>query len=369
MNVSKKKTKIGCLLPLTGPESRHARAQMLASQLALEEMTPNLDLPCDVELVIEDEAFDPQKAADIAQKFAADEDILAVIGPMNSKTNLAAAPIFHQAGLAHIATAASNPDLSRHGWQTFFRVVVNDIHQYSDAARYAVRILKANHIAVVFSAGGTFSIPMAEGFRRVAQQLGANIPVFLGIDGQNLDYSDAVEELKAVDLDLIFFVVGEDTATAIAGQLRQAGVMTPFFATDGIKPFPYFATPEYSVDGPYYTNVCADPQVRPEAGEMVKRYLARFGEKPTVYMAEAYDAAGIILTALQRLKADQLTRNAVCAEIAATHNYPGVSGALTFDEYGDLVNPAIGIYKVERKELRFLGFTNELLSAQNDSIK
>ena len=369
MSVSKKKIKIGCVLPLTGPESRHARAQMLAVELAIIEVAPELDLPCEVELIVEDEAFDPQKAAKIAQKFVADEDILAVIGPMNSKTSLAAAPIFHQAGLAHIATAASNPDLSQKGWQTFFRVVVNDIHQYTDAAKYAVKVLKTDRIAVVFSAGGTFSVPMAEGFRRVATELGAEIPIFLGIDGEKLDYSNAVEQLKQVDVGLIFFVVGEDTATAIASQLRQAGVMTPFFATDGIKPFPYFATPEYSVDGPYYTNVCADPHVKPEAGEMVERYIAHFGEKPTVYMAEAYDAATIILTALSRLNADQLTRNGVRTEIAATRNFPGTSGIITFDECGDLVNPAIGIYKVEQEALEFLGFTNELLSAERDSIR
>jgi len=334
---------------------------LLAVRLALKEAEQELSLPFDVELAVEDDALDSQKAADIAQALVTDQEILAVVGPMNSKTSVAAAPIFHRAGLVHIATAASNPTLTQRGWDTFFRVVCNDIHQYQAAASFAVRKLGSRRIAVIYGEGGTFSTPMAEGFRKVALELGAEIPVFLAIQGSKHDYSDTMHTLTGSEYDLIFFVVGEDTAVVIARQLREAGVMVPFFATDGLKPFPYFATWDYDVDGPYYTNVCADPQVKESAGEMVKRYIKRFGEEPTVYMAEAYDAAMIILSAFKRMGSSYPSREEVRKAVAATRDFPGTSGTITFDEYGDITQPEIGIYKVEDRALKFLGFTKDLL--------
>lgn len=355
------KVKMGCVLPLSGPEDRHARSQLLAVKLALEEVEPELELPFDVELVVEDDAVSAEKAADIARAFVADQDVLAVIGPMNSFTSLSAGPIFYEGGLVHIATAASNPTLTKRGWRTFFRVVANDVHQYQAAAGFAVKKFGASRISVVYGAGGTFSAPLAEGFRDVAQGLGAEIPLFLGIQGKKDDFSDVVEKLAGVPYDLIFFVLGESTAVIISRQLREAGVMVPFLATDGIKPFPYFATFDYDVEGPYYTNVCADPRVKTSAGEMVERYVKRFSEEPTVYMAEGYDAAQIILSALKRTGSARPTRQEVLEAVAVTRDFPGTSGTITFDEYGDIVEPEIGIYKVEDRALKFLGYAKDLV--------
>jgi branched-chain amino acid transport system substrate-binding protein len=334
---------------------------LLAVQLALEEAVQGASMPFAVDLIVEDDEMDGSRAEEIARAFVADPDILAVIGPMNSKTSLAAAPIFQKGGLAHIATAASNPSLTKRGWTTFFRVVCNDIHQYQAAAEFAVKKLGVQRIAVVYGAGGTFSGPMAEGFRSVALELGAEIQAFVAVESGRESYRDQLAEVVDADIDLIFFVVGETTAVILARELREAGVLAPFFATDGIKPFPYFATWDYEVEGPYYTNVCADPKVKKEAGEMVERYVQRFGEEPTVYMAEAYDAANIILEAFRKVDSEVPTRAEIRSSIASTTDFPGVSGMITFDEYGDIVDPAVGIYKVEDRALKFLGYTKDLL--------
>lgn len=361
MSRTNHKVKIGCVLPTSGFESRHAISQLQAVKLAVEEILPALELPFEVELVVEDDEVKPDKAIAIAQKLVADEDVVAVVGPMNSDTNLAAGPVFNEGGLAHMATAASNPTLTQRGWRTFFRVVTSDIPHYRDAARFAVQKLGARRISVV-NDGSNFTRPMAEGFRDVALELGAEIPVFVGVQRGKDDYSDAVQQLAAVETDLIFFVVIEKVAVIIARQLREASVMTTFFATDGLKPFPYFATWDYDVEGPYYTNVCADPKVKKKAGEMVERYVKRYGEEPTVYMVEAYDAAQIALASLKNTRSDRPTRAQVLEQIAATRDFPGLSGTLTFDQNGDILNPEIGIYKVEGRELKFLGFTKDLLS-------
>ena len=350
--------KLGCSLPLTSFEGLHARSQLLAIRLAIEEVQKERELPYTLELVEGDDQFDEDVALELAQNMVNDPRVLGVVGPMNTDTNVKAAPVYAEAGLVHIATAASNPTFTEKGWPTFFRVTVNDTHHYRQAARFAVERLGAKQLAVVHDQSN-FTEPMGRGFRDAALELGAQVPAYVAVDRLSGDYDAAIQTLKDHPVDLIFFCCMEPTAAVLAPKVREAGIMTPFFATDGIKPFPYFATPGYDVEGPYYTNVCADPRVHKPAGDMVARYVQRFGEEPTVYVAEAYDAARILIDAFGD---GTRTRQEVLECVAKTRDFPGVSATITFDAKGDMLEPAIGIYKViDGERLEFLGFTKDLL--------
>jgi ABC-type branched-subunit amino acid transport system substrate-binding protein len=54
----------------------------------------------------------------------------------------------------------------------------------------------------------------------------------------------------------------------------------------------------------------------------------------------------------------------VLKAVAATRDFPGTSGTITFDDHGDLLKPEIGIYKVEGRELKFLGFTKPVFDIE-----
>lgn len=95
---------------------------------------------------------------------------------------------------------------------------------------------------------------------------------------------------------------------------------------------------------------------------MIERYKAAFGEEPTLYWAEASDAAGVIFDALRRAGPSPM-RASVLGAIAETLGYQGVTGPVTFDERGDVLVREIGIYKIEGRERQFLGFVNGLLAA------
>jgi branched-chain amino acid transport system substrate-binding protein len=349
------------MLPLSSFEANHAHTQLLAARLALEE-AEQAGLPFTTTLEVRDDAYDKEKAARIAEEFVADPSIVSVVGPMNSDMSLASGPIFHEAGLAHIATASSNATLTRRGWKTFFRMVPSDDLHIRDAAAFAVRRLGARRIAIVQD-GSNWSRPVGDSFKEEVEALGAVVPAYVPVQRKRREYGDAVRALAAANADLLFFAVIEEVAVIIARELREAGVRAPFFAPNGLKPPPYFATPDYDVDGPYYTNVTADHRVLPRAGEMVKRYVARFQEQPTVYVAEAYDATGILLRAIRAAGASQThrpSRDEVLRAVAGIRGYEGTSGTISFDANGEIENRGIGIYKYEAGQLRFLGFTTEL---------
>jgi branched-chain amino acid transport system substrate-binding protein len=142
--------------------------------------------------------------------------------------------------------------------------------------------------------------------------------------------------------------------------LRQAGVRSIFFGTDGLKPSLYLTTPGYDVAGPYHTSTATDVWLNPSAAAFAQAYQARYGELYSIYTAEAFDAAHILIRACTR--AARLDRAAVLAEVASTRDFPGASGLITFNERGDRLNPQVGIYQVVNGKPVFQGLTAELLA-------
>ena len=88
-----------------------------------------------------DDKADPKEAANVANKLAADESVVGVIGHINSSCTLAGAPIYNKAGLVQITTCSSSPKISDAGDYTF-RVWNSDKY----TARFNVEALSLIHI-------------------------------------------------------------------------------------------------------------------------------------------------------------------------------------------------------------------------------
>ncbi|MFN8475328.1 MAG: branched-chain amino acid ABC transporter substrate-binding protein [Anaerolineae bacterium] len=353
--------KLGCsaVLSRDPDEAVHGGHIAQAVRLAVEQANARGDLPCEVEVVVGDDGADVAMSVGVAQSFIADPQVLGVVGTMNSDTSLAVGPLFAAAGLAQIAPAASNPDLTRQGWPTFFRLVATDLVQGAVAARYAVSVLGARAIAVIHD-GSSFGKPLGRIFGEAARAQGAEVILFVGIQRGELDFHDLAHRVARAAPDLIFFGVIEAEGRVLARQLREAGVTARYFGADGLKPSRFLATPGWPVDGPYHTNAGTDVFHSPSSACFVADYRARFGEVYSIYTAEAYDAANILLAALAR--APRLDRSSVVAEVARTRDFAGATGSITFDERGDLLNPRIGLYRVDGDQTIFLGYASDLLA-------
>jgi branched-chain amino acid transport system substrate-binding protein len=353
--------KIGCSAVLSeeADEQIHGRHIAQAVALAIEQANRRGDLPFTVEVVVGDDRAQSEAAIAVAQRFIADSQVLGVVGTMNSHTSLAAAPLYQQASLAQISPAASNPTLTQQGYTTFFRVIAHDLYRGAAAARYAIEVLGRQRLAIIHDRS-PFGEPLAQVFRQTAEKFGVVPLLYRGIQRGQTDFKALVAEVAILEPELIFMSVIEAEGRLLAAQLRQAGVRASLFGTDGLKPSLFLATPEYEVEGPYHTSASTDVWVKPSAAAFAAAYQARYGELYSIYTAEAYDAANILIAACVR--AARLDRTTVLAEVRQTHNFAGASGLISFDQHGDRLDPEIGIYRVTAGKPVFLGTTRELLA-------
>ena len=350
--------KIGCSAVLSeeDDEAVHGRHIAQAVGLAVEQTNQRAEFPFELELLVGDDQAKTGPALAVAREFIEDLQLLGVVGTMNSHTSLATAPLYNQARLAQISPAASNPALTRQGIDSFFRVVPHDLYQGREGAKYAVKVLGARRIAIIHD-GGSFGEPLAAVFSQTSQELGAQVVMLRRIQPGQHDYRQVAAEVAEVEPDLIFLGVIEAEGRHLAVQLREAGLVAPYFGTDGLKPSRFLATPEYDVEGPYHTSASTDVRLRPSAAAFAQAYRDRYGELYSIYTAEAYDAANILIAACVR--ATRPERSLVLEQVARTKNFSGASGPITFDQYGDRLNPQIGMVKVSGETLEFLGYTRE----------
>ena len=97
------------------------------------------------------------------------------------------------------------------------------------------------------------------------------------------------------------------------------------------------------------TSVIGTNPVAPEglalAATFAQQYQARFGQAPGTYNDFSYDAANLVLKAMQNVGATDASK--IAAEVLKiAKNYSGVSGVITFDQYGDRQDATFEVWKV-----------------------
>lgn len=132
--------KIGSVEPTTGGISHLGKDNENGARLAVEEINAKgLTIggkKVTLQLDAQDDAADPRQATQVAQKLV-DDEVVAVIGHLNSGTSIPASKIYSDAGIVQISPSATNPTYTQQGFKTTYRVVATDAQQGPALASYA----------------------------------------------------------------------------------------------------------------------------------------------------------------------------------------------------------------------------------------
>src|SRR5690606_2119100 len=110
---------------------------------------------CEVELAEFDTKEEKGDAAEAAKELAEDDSIIGAVGPVYSIEVPDVAPVLAKAGVTLISPGASSDDLTRQGWDTFYRVIGTDASQGPAAAKYLDQI-GAERVAIVTDTNSFF---------------------------------------------------------------------------------------------------------------------------------------------------------------------------------------------------------------------
>lgn len=346
--------KIGCAAPLTGDQAQLGVDTCQAVRLALDQANEKGDVLSGyrLEVLSLDDQHNPAQAVNVAKKFVADRDVLAVVGHFNSSCTKPASAVYHEARLVNITAASTNPELSRQGFDTFFRLAATDDVQGPKGADYAANKLGAKRIFVIDDKT-TYGKGLADEFEKEARRLGLEILGHEGITQGDKDFTPLLTKIKPLMPDLIYFGGIYPEGALLLRQARSLGINSAFMGGDGLATpiFIQLASPTIA-EGTYATMVGGDMKKIPGAQPFIKDYESRYG-KVGQWSAYGYDSANILLAAIH--KAGKKDREAVLQAMREIPSFSGVTGEARFDARGDNQNQFIGIFKVEKGELVYIG--------------
>jgi len=326
-----KTIKIALMVPLTGDMSNLGQSTKNAVQLAAEEINNAGGINgAKLELIYEDSRCNGKDATNAATKLIDIDKVHYIIGGVCSSETLAAAPLAEKAKTVYISPCASNPDITNAG-DFIFRDYPSDLMQGKYAAEFTFNDLKARKVALL-TCLSDWCAGLHDVFKERFQELGGKIVESQTFERVSFDFRTQFTKIKESNPDLIFFVAYTESAINGLKQAKEMGINATILGADAWADTTIWKQTKGFADGVMFVSVKSDP---PE--DFKQKYIQRFGNESyiTVCAVQGYDAMKILGNVMEKTGDDSV---AVKNELYNVKDYPGVSGDITFDKNGDLLD-------------------------------
>ena len=339
--------KIGHVGPTSGAIAHLGKDNENGARMAIEELNAKGLMiggqKVTLELMPEDDAGDPKQGTAVATKLV-DAKVAGVIGHLNSGTTIPASQIYNAAGIPQISPSATNPKYTRQGYKTVFRVVADDVHLGSTLGKYAVTTLKGKSIGVIDDRTA-YGQGVAEEFKKAVEAAGGKVAGHEFTTDKATDFNAILTTLKGKKVDVVFFGGMDAVAGPMIKQMAQLGIKAKFMGGDGIcsSELPKLAGDAMKDDMVFCAEAGGVEGEQKVGMEKFKTdFKAKFNADVQVYAPYVYDALNVMVAAM--VKADSADPAKYLPVLAATADYKGVTGTITFDEKGDIKNGALTLY-------------------------
>ena len=342
--------KIATQSPLSGGQSAIGVDIKNGAELALEQLKGPLEkLGYKVELAPYDDQANPDNGVANAKLIVADPAVLCVVGHYNSGVQIPSSEEYHNAGLANVSPANTNPRVTDRGYPEVSRIVGRDDVQGVVAAQFAnskgMKTAYAVHDKTAYGQG------IAEFFKREAENLGMQVLGFEGTE-EKANFDSILAPLVAANPDVVFFGGIYDQAAVLFKQAREKGYMGMLLSDDG------FDSPEavniggaslLEGGGLYYSTVAGPAKLYPGTAKYQTDFKAKYGADPKPFSAQGYDSMALCLKAIENAASTAgglPTRAQVTEAVRALKDFAGITGTINFNAKGDLVTAKYFVIQV-----------------------
>jgi branched-chain amino acid transport system substrate-binding protein len=317
-----------------------------------------------IELLEYDTKGAPEQASTVKDQFIADEEILGIVGPAFSGETRAVLPSLEEAGLVMISASATAVDIPATvpGGKVFHRIVPDDDVQGKSGGDYIAKKLQAKTAAYIHD-NTEYGKPLAEGTQKAWEASGVQTVGSEAIDPNSEDYSAAVNSMKSLNPDVIYYGGYYSQAGKLAKQLTDGGVDATFVSGDGSLDPGFIEAGGDGTEGAQLSCACnlATEDSPGELGEFATAYKdANDDKEPGTYSSEGYDAANILI---EGIKAGNTTREKLLDYVENLTSYDGISKTIAFEENGNVKGTDVFFFEVRDGKIELLGSTADLIPA------
>lgn len=324
---------------MTGAEATFGQSTDKGVRLAIEERNARGGVRGrPVELYTIDDAGKSQEAGTAVTRLITERHVHAIIGEVASSLSKAGGAVAQKYGVPMISPSSTNESVTKIG-DRISRVCFIDAFQGYVVAKFARENLKAQKVGILYDQQQAYSKGLAQEFDKAFRDMGGTVTTMQAYTGGDINLSAQLQSLKDTQPEAIFLPGYYTDAGTIARQARKLGITVPMLGGDGWDSEKLTEIGGDAIEGSYYANHYSFEETRPAVQEFVKRFEKRWGVVPDGLAALGYDATGVLFDAMER--ALSLACADLAPAIAATKNFPGVTGTITLDQDRNPVKSAV----------------------------
>jgi branched-chain amino acid transport system substrate-binding protein len=342
---AEKVVKIGVSGPYSGSIAHYGKDFENAVRLAIDDANAaGIKLGGEAarfEMVSEDDQADPKQAVAVANRLI-DAGVAGVVGHLTSGATIPSSKVYHSAGIPQVAPAATNPTLTRQGFNTVFRVIGDDQQVGAAVSQYMVGKLGLKTVAVIDDRTA-FGQGLADVVAATVTKLGGRVAAREYTNDKASDFRSILTSIKSKNVQAIFYGGVDAQAGPLKKQMQEAGMKMPLFGSSiSSDQFATLAGKE-AAEGTYSGDSGQAIENMPGGPDFTKKFNAKFG-KIVMYAPYGYDAANVLINAMKA--ANSADPKKYLPEIYKL-NFQGVTGPIAFDNRGDLRSAAVTVFRVK----------------------
>jgi branched-chain amino acid transport system substrate-binding protein len=290
-------------------------------------------------LTIGDDACDPKQAVSVANDLAK-AGVVFVAGHYCSGSSIPASKVYTEEGILQISPASTNPKLTDEGGPNVFRVCGRDDQQGGISGAYIADHFKGKKIGIIHDRTA-YGQGLAEETKKALNAKGTAEAVFETYTPGEKDYTALVTRLKNEKIDVLFVGGYHTEAGLIARQLHSLGMKTQLIAGDALVTDEFWSITGDAGEGTMMT-FGPDPRKLTQAAPVVAAFK-KANYDPEGYTLYTYAAVQVFAEAAK--KAEGKTDADTLAKIMKSTDFKTVIGDLSFDNKGDIKQPAYVMYQ------------------------
>lgn len=361
---------VGCLLPLTGPFSIYGEEVLNGIELGMDMFADSGHGPS-LELVIRDTQAESEKAVAELEDMVKNEKVMAVIGPLSSRTAVAVAEKAEELGVP-IITLTQKKGITEAG-DMVFRNFMTPSQEVGRLVDTAINEMGIRRFAILYpdNSYGRFYMNLfwdrleetggivtsAESYGPEETDFAGQIKKMTGIYYPRPEF--LVRELRemrppeqdeseiypedpepVIDFEAVFMPDNSQRIVMIAPQLVYHDVLdVQLMGTSLWQSQELIDMAGDYVQDAIFPSGFIEGSGQPGAETFGEKYRASFGSNPGVLAATGYDTIRLLKEIMAGKEV--LTRRDVREALLECKDFPGVTGTISFDSRGEVIKEPI----------------------------
>lgn len=332
--------RLGLHTEVTGAGAQIGDLTIRAARLAVEEINAagGVDgIP--LELVVRDVRSDPQTALEQYRKAIAEDDLVALLGPLKSAYATLVVPEHRHESLP-MFIGATNYTLTEQGVDNLFRVRPSDRLGAAAMVTIALEELGAERIGLVYDSDA-FGSGGAELIRRELSERDRTLAADMSYPTNTGEFDQRVRRLAEAQVDMVFIYGTNQTDVGrLLRTIRYWDLDMPIFTSPGGSSIVTYNVAAEAQDGILAID---DGFFRDStrAAQFQAAFARRFGVQPDTYIVWTYDTVYLladILAEHPNATGDELS------DLIRQSTFEGTQGKYRFDETGEGLHSVIIVH-------------------------